>query len=352
MDEIKILSCSECFQNRGLKLDAEKLGILNEEPCPACKSCEGKKLTKLDIVNLAHRFFTLGTMHRCDYGAAPIIQFNQRQTTTIKHSQSLANDIELFEKVLEGGFFLYGPRTWMIGEIEPLKSLINPETRNEIIKRIITEYPRIVLNGRDFFYRIRKNLKDPEDPNGYDSPPSDKSGNNRFDSNNLSVMYASQDLQVCVHECRVTAEDDIYVATIMPSKNLYLLDLSAILVEEKVTEFESLDMAVHTLFLAGEHSYEICRDLAVAAYNSGFDGIVYPSYFSHLRTGTIPFQTTYGFSLRRFPQFQNYERSKIIPNLALFGYPIANRKAKVSCINKLIMTRVDYDYHFGPVGVL
>ena len=352
MDEIKILLCSECFQNRGLKLDAEKLGILNEEPCPACKSCEGKKLTKQDIVNLARRFFTLGTMHRCDYGAAPIIQFSQRQTTTIKYSQSLTNDIELFEKVLECGFFHYGLRTWMIGEIEPLKSLINPETRNEIIKRIITEYPRIVLNNRDFFYRIRKNLKDPEDPNGYDSPPSDKSGNNRFDSNNLPVMYTSQDLQVCVHECRVTAEDDIYVATIMPSKNLHLLDLSAILVEENVTEFESLDIAIHMLFLAGKHSYEICRDLAVAAYSSSFDGIVYPSYFSHLRTGTLPFQTTYGFSLRRFPQFQDYERTKIIPNLALFGYPIANRKAKVSCINKLIMTRVDYDYHFGPVGVL
>ena len=61
-------------------------------------------------------------------------------------------------------------------------------------------------------------------------------------------MYASQDLQVCLHECRVTAEDKIFVATLKPVKPLKLLNLEEILVEEGVTEFESLDMAVHMLF--------------------------------------------------------------------------------------------------------
>ena len=40
----------------------------------------------------------------------------------------------------------------------------------------------------------------------------------------------------------------------MPNKNLDLLDLGAILFEENVAEFESLDMAVHMLFRAGKHS--------------------------------------------------------------------------------------------------
>ena len=44
------------------------------------------------------------------------------------------------------------------------------------------------------------------------------------------------------------------LATIMPNKNLDLLDLGAILFEENVAEFESLDMAVHMLFRAGKHS--------------------------------------------------------------------------------------------------
>jgi len=53
-------------------------------------------------------------------------------------------------------------------------------------------------------------------------------------------MYASQDLQICVHECRVTAEDDLYVATLAPSRDMKLLDLTELLTED-VSEFESLD---------------------------------------------------------------------------------------------------------------
>jgi RES domain len=39
-------------------------------------------------------------------------------------------------------------------------------------------------------------------------------GNGRLDSPGFPVMYASPDLEVCVHECRVTREDDLYVATL------------------------------------------------------------------------------------------------------------------------------------------
>lgn len=56
----------------------------------------------------------------------------------------------------------------------------------------------------------------------------------------LPIMYASQDLQICVHECRVTAEDDLYVATLAPSRDMKLLDLTELLTED-VSEFESLD---------------------------------------------------------------------------------------------------------------
>jgi hypothetical protein len=135
-------------------------------------------------------------------------------------------------------------------------------------------------------------------------------------------MYGSQDLQVCIHECRVTSEDDLYVASLAPNRDLRLLDLTHLLHEEHVTEFESLDMAVHTLFRAGPHSYEIARVIAQAARDAGYDGVIYPSYFSLLRTGGMPFETVYGISLWRFPQAAGYERAKIIPNLGLFGRPI------------------------------
>jgi hypothetical protein len=177
-------------------------------------------------------------------------------------------------------------------------------------------------------------------------------------------MYGSQDLQVCLHECRVAIEDNVFFATLVPTRHLRLLDLTELLHEEhtpsrrsnrsiltRTTEFESLDMAVHMLFLAGEHSYDIAREIALAAQMAGYDGLVYPSYFSLLRTGGMPFETTYGISHRRVPQLRDREKSKIILNLALFGRPIKQGHVSVRCINKVILNRVEYDVYFGPVGL-
>ena len=80
-----------------------------------------------------------------------------------------------------------------------------------------------------------------------------------------------------------------------PVRDLELLDVAALLDEpQEVNEFGSLDLAVNMLFLAGEHSYPITRVLSLAARSAGFDGLVYPSYFSMLRNGVKPFETTYG----------------------------------------------------------
>lgn len=162
------------------------------------------------------------------------------------------------------------------------------------------------------------------------------------------MLYGSQDLQVCIHECRVSAEDEIYVATFQPNRLLKLLDLTAIL-QEDCTEFESLDIAVHMLFLAGKHSYEISRDISKLAKKHGYDGIAYPSYFSLLRSGGMPFETTYGISHRLIPQLQEHEKSKIIQNLGLFGKPLEESKITIKCINRLVLHTVEYGVHFGPV---
>jgi hypothetical protein len=117
-----------------------------------------------------------------------------------------------------------------------------------------------------------------------------------------------------------------------------------------VTEFESLDMAVHMLFLAGPHSYKIARIIAQAARDAGYDGVIYPSYFSLLRTGGMPFETAYGISLRRFPQAAEYERAKIIPNFGLFGRPVREGRVTARGINRMVLDRVEYGVRFGPVG--
>lgn len=347
----QLVACSECFNDRGLKLDAEQIGIEGVSSCPNCGSTEGRKLPKLGLEALAHRFFVWGSLLRHEYGAAPLIQFNEHHSTCIDISPWLKRDVELIETLIGIGFFHYGPRLWMVGEVEPLKALQNTNKRASIIKRILSEYPERNIETRESFYRIRKNPQDSANPQEYDSPPGHVLGAGRLGTKALPILYASPDLQVCVHECRVTAEDDLYVATLKPQRSLKFLDLSILLKEENVTEFESLDMTVHMLFLAAKHSYEITRNIAASARSAGFDGLIYPSYFSLLRLGVMPFQTVYGISNRRIPHFQEHEQAMAIPNLAIFGRPIENGTLIVECINKLILSRVTYDFHFGPISV-
>jgi hypothetical protein len=344
------VACSQCFSDRGLQFDAERIGREVPGACPNCGEDGFKKLPLAGLEALAHRFFVWGSLWRTRYGAAPLIQFNEHQKTSIDIAPWLASDVQLFERVLGVGFFHYGPRLWMVGEVEPLKALQSKKGRQVIIDRILAEYPTRTLQASEFFYRIRVNPSAADDPGQFDSPPPPLAGRGRLDSPGHPVLYGSPDLEVCVHECRVTAEDEVFVATLTPTTSLRLLDLSVLLKEEDVTEFESLDMSVHMLFLAGKHSYKITRAIADAARDAGFDGLVYPSYFSLLRLGQMPFQTVYGISHRRIPQLQEDEQAKSIPNLALFGRPVAEGKVAATCINKLVLSRVVYDFHFGPTG--
>lgn len=346
------LLCSNCFADEGLRIDSWKHGVEQEGECPNCKSHDGKKLTKEHVSEIAHRFFVSGTTIRFDYGAAPRVQCNEHHygKSDISPSPWLGNDVKLIEDAAKIGFFHYGPRFWMFGEVEPLKALQDPETRPQIIDRVLKEYPVRTLAKDELFYRVRVNPQHHAEPHEYDSPPLPFAGKGRLDSVGFPVMYGSQDIDICIHECRATVEDDMYVATLQPVRDFRLLDLTAVLKEE-VTEFESLDMAIHMLFLAKSHSYEISREIAVAARRAGFDGAIYPSYFSLLRTGGRPFETAYGLSLRRFhPQAEQYAKAYTIPNFALFGRPIEQSTVTVKCINRMILTQIGYLGHFGPVA--
>lgn len=351
-DASTVLLCSDCFVDEGLRIDASKHGLDNEGECPKCCSLNGRKLTKAHVADLAWRFFVSGTTVRGDYGAAPAIQFNEQHygQSDISPSPWLKGDIKLIEDAARIGFFHYGPRLWMVGEVEPLKDLEDPAKRTQVIARILKEYPERKLAKGSAFYRLRINPRSPADPGEYDSPPTELAGKGRLDSIGFPVLYGSQDVDICIHECRATAEDEILVATLKTERDMRLLDLTHVLKEE-VTEFESLDVAIHMLFLARSHSYEISRAIAMSAKAAGFDGVIYPSFFSLIRTGGHPFETAYGLSLRRHhPQSEEYGRAFTIPNFALFGRPLENLSVRVHCINRLILTQIGYQGHFGPVA--
>jgi hypothetical protein len=342
------LLCSKCFKDQGLKLDSEKFGFENTDKCPNCKSREGKKLNKNAIEELANSFFVQGTLIKLMYGGTPLVNYNEFQKTEVNFSSWLFDDVKLFEKILNIGFFHYGPNLWMVGDVEPLLSLIEKKDRNSIITRILNEYPTKFLTTNDLFYRIRLNPENPSDPKEYDSPPVSRNG--RLDSESLSILYGSQDIDVCIHECRSTIEDDLYIASLVPKRDLKMIDFSHRL-NEDVTEFESLDIAMHMLFSASSHSYEICRDIAGKVKEAGYDGIIYTSYFRQIRTGLKPYDTVYGISSNRIPSSLELNEPTIIQNIAIFGKPLEENIISIKCINRLILRKIDYIYNFGPVEI-
>ena len=343
------LLCSDCFHDEGLRLSSMRIGQRDMSSCPNCGSRLGIKLNRRLLASLAQEFFVWGTIRRARYGASPTVQMNEHRTTSINVSRWLDRDLLLIEGALQVGFFYYTPRLWMIGEVEPLKAMQKIDSREEVISRIFSEYPTRILGSDETFYRLRKAPHNPDDFGEYDAPPGERPAQGRFETSELPILYGSQDLEVCLHECRVTVDDELYLATLAPVRELKLLDLADVLSEENVSEFESLDMAVHMLFLVGGHSYEISRAIARAACKCGFDGLVYPSYFTLLRTGGIPLENVYGISLRRIPERRELTRKSIISNLALFGRPIADGLVTVKCINRLILNKVEYKPHFGPL---
>jgi RES domain len=336
--------CSDCFRDRGLRLDAADVGFEHALPCPNCGAIGTKKLNAYALQVLASRFFVRGSVIRFKYGSAPLLQFNHQRTTEYEAPPWLRGDVAMISENANIGIFYYGPRFWMLGEVEPLKALQNAESCQLIIDRILKEYPVQILPEGDAIYRLRRNPEDPMNSAEYDSAPQEHLGKARLDSPGLPVLYCSKDIEGCVHECRVTVEDELFLATLTPTRDLKLLDLTQLL-QENVTEFESLDLAVHMLFFAAEHSYELSREIAVAACKAGLDGILYPSYYSQVRSGEMPLETAYGISVRGFP---GARKSGIFDNVGIFGRPVRDGRIEVVCINRLMLHKARYDIHFGP----
>jgi DNA-directed RNA polymerase subunit RPC12/RpoP len=155
----KFLVCSECFDDMGLKIMAYKLGVKNEMVCPNCSEKIGHKLNKNKLEKLAYEFYVRGSMHRVNFGMAPVIQFNkyQYQNNSNMYKNS---DMKLIEDKLKIGFFLYAPKMWMVGQNDKLKKLKHTDTRKSTIMEIIDLYPTKEFKRNDDFFRA-----------GFDVPP-------------------------------------------------------------------------------------------------------------------------------------------------------------------------------------
>lgn len=320
--------CSLCFSDRGLQLEAEKIGRKNQSTCPNCGSSSGVKLYKKHLEPLLHEFFWNGSFARTDFGGAPRLVSNPFRYSgrEVKFPDWLERDAHLLEDRLEVGIFHYGPPLWRIGEIEPLVALRQSETRLIKTKEIISRFSERILDEGSTFYRVRLNLDkfQETDHSQYDAPPEPRKNYGRLDSAKLAVLYGSEDLEICIHECRVQIPDECFVATLRTNCDLRLLNLAADLEDEGGTEFESISLAIRYLFSAEAHSYEITRAIAIAAHEEGYDGILAPSYFSLVKPNRAA-------------------------NIALFGHPIRESKLKIDCINRAALKAASYEVRMGPI---
>lgn len=319
--------CSDCFVDRGLQIEARNLGYKSSRPCHNCRSIKGAKLFHDEIEELARRFFVYGTWVTTEFGGSHMLQFNawHHNKHEVCFPAWLEADARLIENALGVGFFYYAPPLWRIGEIEPLNELKDPASQTAAAASLVRRFPKRELPTGSHFYRLRRDVAEGKhsEPSEYDAPPDKFSGKGRLDATDFPVLYGSQDLEICVHECRVTKTDECYLATLRTCRNMQFLDLCSDIADDGGTPFESLYLAVQFLFGAEKHAYHITRAIAIAAKNIGLDGIIYPSYFSSLR-------------------------QEKIPNLALFGHPVAVGDAELACIDRLMLETAAYTVRLGP----
>lgn len=319
--------CSDCFIDQGLEIEARKIGHKLSRSCRNCHSVKGAKLFHEEIEELARQFFVYGTWISTEFGGAHALQFNawHHDKRAVTFPAWLEADARLIENALGVGFFYYAPPLWRVGEIEPLNELKDPASQTAAAASLVRRFPRRELPIGSSFYRLRRDITEGKhgEPSQYDAPPEGYSGEGRLDSPDFPVLYGSQDLEICVHECRVTKTDECYLATLRTCRNLKLLDLCSDIEDDGQTPFQSLYLAVQFLFAAEKHAYQMTRAIAIAAKNHGLDGVIYPSYFSSLRQDRIP-------------------------NLALFEHPVAGGAVEVVCINRLILETARYTVQLGP----
>lgn len=319
--------CSDCFGDFGLRLEASRIGAVDRITCANCGSNTGAKLTIKTAKDLAVEFFWNGSWLRADFGGSHRLVSNEyhRDDRDVHFPPWLSKDAELLQQFISEGFFHYGPPLWRLGEIAPLKRLRSPWLRKSAAKNLMMQYPARILREGTTLFRVRKNILSglEAQTQQFDTAPYRRGYSGRMDSRKTRVWYASEDLDTCIHECRIVISDECFVCISRVSRDLNLLDLAAE-IDETGSPFESSGLAMKFLFTSDSKGYKYTRAIVSAAEEAGYDGIWYPSYFNLVR-----------------------ENGK--PNVGLFGSPIRNKDVEVVGINRALLKSASYTVRFGPL---
>jgi RES domain len=333
------LLCSNCFRDVGLRLEAQRSGRWSRlrKTCPNCGRKDGYSLNGKALHELQRQFFSRATAPnqiRDDIAVLGLVEDETREDEDIglRLRPEAQADWSLIQSKISGRLFYRSPRLFYFGTTNHFgwgESLPKEVVRNDIVPKL-----RFAEIDQDtMFYRIRLNVPDDSkfDDGQYDAPPKlRRRGVGRFDNHKLPVLYGSPNLHVCIHECKVTLADDIFVASLMPTKKLSMIDLTGNYDQpEDIDPFDDLFWFFRGRMNANHPNvYRHCRRIAqtIRALTDA-DGFIYNSYYTNVAGDTS---------------------GKAI-NYALFGRPLADGKLKVVSMNTMRLERVTYDYHLGPL---
>ena len=200
----KIIACSDCFKDAAFKYMISSYGVHDTTiQCPHCGKCSGSKVDLNSLLNVMHLFFVNGTVHRTEYGGAPVLQMNDcRAYEDIESiSADLNDDCRLLYQMTGWCVFLYGPRLCMVGFNDVLDDLRSDRIQYAI-DAILSSYPVVTMDRSQYYYRLRLDPNKPYDISEYDTPPTTvhRTSYGRLDSPDNNLIYLSSDLETCIHE--------------------------------------------------------------------------------------------------------------------------------------------------------
>lgn len=284
---------------------------------------------------LQQQFFSRATAPnqlRDEIAVLGVVEDEAPEDIGLKLRPEAESDRQLIENKIRGRLWYRSPKLFYLGVTNHFglyASLSKDVVRNEIVPKLRSTE----IEPNDIFYRIRINLSDDDkfSEGQYDAPPKTRRREfGRFDNPKLNLLYGSPNLQVCIHECKVVVADDIFVASLAPTKKLRMIDLTGSYDQpEDIDPFDDLRWFFRGLMHSNHSSsYRHCRRLAQTIRElTDADGFIYSSYYTNV-TGD-----TGGTAI----------------NYALFGRALSEGKVKVVSINTIRLERVSYDYHLGPL---
>jgi len=224
--------------------------------------------------------------------------------------------------------FNYAPQLWRLGYTDQYWAFANSEG-TEVAAKFVSAARELIIGPGAELFRIRLNLEVSDEimkPETFESPPASIARQpGRWDDLRHPVLYVADHIELCVHECRATIADEIVVATLTVQRPMRLLDLQGGFDVECSTPFD--DLNVFTDFMSRSRSKDwlrICRQVANAAREAGYDGIRYASYFAQAKAPSDAI------------------------NLAIFGRPLIDHRLKLTSLNRLAFRDIAYRFDFGP----